>query len=135
MLRLLTIAVGFAATGCVSVEHRASDLQFDLLESQPSDIDTVRVCVEGVGVINFTPRERGSYAFTGIPAGAPIDLEVSLLDSEGFVMATAFGAGINGYDSGELTVCDEGECSPCQVQEELMESPEESWLLSVRFLG
>jgi hypothetical protein len=135
LIRLLAIAVGLSSMGCVSVEHRASDLQFDLVDSQPSDIETVRVCVEGVGVMNFTARERGSYAFTGIPVDAAVDVVISVVDLDGNVVATAAGEDINGYDLGELSICDEGECTPCEIVEELIEVLDESWLLSIRFLG
>jgi hypothetical protein len=135
LIRLLAIAAGFAAVGCVSVDHRASELQFDLLASQPTDADTVRVCVEGVGTMNFTARERGSYVFTGIPAGATVDVAISVVNSEGDVVATAVGEEISGYDSGELSDCYEGECTPCEIMDPLIDIPDESWVLSLRFLG
>jgi len=132
---LLAIAAALTAFGCVSVEHRSSDLQLDLLAPQPIETDTVRVCVEGVGVMNFTARERGSYAFTGIPAEVSVDVAVSVVDIDGFVIGTAAVDEISGYDSGGLEICEEGECTPCEITLGLDEVPSESSLLSIRFLG
>ena len=120
---------------CTPLETRPADLQVDFFEDQPEETAEVRICVDGVGEWTEAARLRGSYAFTGIPSGDPVDVGVDLLDEEGALLAVGRLEGVDGYVEGELEDCQLSEegCTPCAALEN--RTQEDAWVLAIRFTG
>lgn len=141
----LAVAALLLCGGCVAdPAYRPADLQLDLPGLVPTSAALARTCVEGVGERQAGARLEGRLVFTGIPAGAPIDVVIDLFDEAGTLLAQGRGQGVDGYAQGERVDCvlglDSGDlpvetCEPCAAEGKFAEPDEPSWVLAVRFTG
>lgn len=125
------------AMGCVEVRYQRADLQLDVLGAVPEGAASVRVCVRGVGQRVVGAREDGRLSFLGIPAGAPVDVTVDVLDSDGALLGQALAPLLSRYAAAPLELCaDTGSpgCAPCEGLGQLAAPGEPAWVLGVRFV-
>ena len=131
------MAAGFQAVaaglllGCAANPQREADLQLEL-GTQPEGAAQVRICVEGVGERTLGARGTGLYALPGLPAGAPVDVKVDVLDAEQGLLAQGIAVELDGWAQGALVDCTIEACTPCAA-EGGFSIGEEDWLLVVRF--
>ena len=131
------MAAGFKAVvaglvlGCASNPQREADLQLEL-GPQPVGAAQVRICVEGVGERTMGARGTGLYALPGLPADAPVDVQVDVLDAEEELLVQGGAMELDGWAQGALVDCTIEACTPCAA-EGGFSTGEEDWLLVVRF--
>jgi hypothetical protein len=131
------MAAGFRAIaagvllGCAANPQRVADLQLEL-GPQPEGAAQVRICVAGVGERTVGARLTGLYALPGLPADAPLDVWVDVLDPEEELLVQGSTRELDGWAQGVLADCTITVCTPCAA-EGGFSIGEEDWLLVVRF--
>lgn len=125
-----------ALWGCHAERYQRVELQLDIRDPVPEGATTVRVCVAGVGQRSVGARQDGRLSFVAIPAGAPVDVRVDVLDAEGALLGQAWAPALDGYAAVDLDNCaDSGsaECVLCRADGQLAAPGEAAWTLGVRF--
>jgi hypothetical protein len=130
------------SSACAVEEWRNADLQLDVRGAAVHDEDLVRICVEGVGILEQAAG-AGRLGFTGIPQGEDVAITVDLVaqvDTAGVgTWGYRVGPALLGADPAYLEVdaapCAEGEdCALCATAGERAPEGQPDWLLAVRFL-
>lgn len=127
----MSLAV-LALAGCATEAYDAADLQVDVAAPLPAAAETLRLCVRGAGLLE-TGAGNGRAAFTGLPAGEPTELSLTVLDEAGGVLG---GAGPVTVDTGSpytSTPWRAGAEDPCDAEGDRVAAGEPDWLLAVRF--
>ncbi len=133
---LLALLGSMALTGCATEEWRSADLQLDVTGTDWDTEERVRLCVEGVGILEEA-LAAGRVGFTGLPEDAEIILTVDILED-----SDADGAGVRRGRVGPISFAEsdwqtvewedcEGDCPGCTASGDRAAS--DGRLLAVRF--
>jgi hypothetical protein len=87
-MRRACAALPLALTACGTVAYAPADLQLDVAAPVPDAAETLRVCVTGRGV-HSQGIGNGRAVVTGLPAGAPAEVRLEILDDAGVRIAEA----------------------------------------------
>jgi hypothetical protein len=134
--RVGIIFLAVLLSGCAIEEWRNADLQLDVSGTDWDTEERVRLCVDGVGILEEA-LASGRVGFTGLPEGIEITLTVDILeesDDEGVGVRRGRAGPVSFADgdwqSVEWAEC-EDDCTACTASGERAESG--GRLLAVRF--
>lgn len=126
---------------CTTEEWRNADLQIDVRGASIHDEDLVRICVEGVGILEQAAG-AGRLGFTGIPQGDDPVVTIDVIDE-----VDTGGVGTWGVRAGPTTIgpdaalvavdvadCADDTCALCMTAGQKAREGDPDWLLAVRFV-
>lgn len=130
MARLLPLCL-LVACGDTQ-EYTAGDWQVDIVSAVPADAETVRVCIEGVGV-NTVGAGNGRVAVRGLPPEDTL-VRIELYDIHGEGLLSTDWLEI-GDDAPEVSASPVAPASsPCAASGDFVEAGTEDRLLVARFV-
>jgi hypothetical protein len=125
---------------CSTEEWRNADLQLDVRGAEIHDEDLVRICVEGVGILEQAAG-AGRLGFTGIPQGDDLVVTIDVIDqidSGGVGTWRARAGPVSIGPDAVLVEADvaecEDDCGLCMTAGEKAREGDPDWLLAVQFV-
>lgn len=130
--------VAFGLGGCASEAYDRADLQLDVDAPLPVASATLHLCASasdgsaGFGELDLGAG-NGRAAFTGLLAGAELQVTVQALDADGLVLGSA--RGLLGGDDVRYVLApwSETDTTLCRDRGQRAPADAETWLLGVRF--
>lgn len=129
---------------CGETTYRPVDRQLDLDARVPDQAEQLRICVQGAGAMSFGARYDGHFAMTGLPAGLPEPILVTVDAMADEQLVGQWEGELTGaYNSGSAALCtlesaqETGAlaCEPCRADGQMATEEEASWVLGLRFSG
>lgn len=117
--------------GCGAVDHLAADLQLDVAAPLPPDAEILRVCVAGAGV-HAQGAGNGRAIVTGLADGAPVDVSVSVMDTDGTPRGTSAPVRLDVATPWAEVAWDD-DAPPCTAVGRRAPEGSATWSLAVRF--
>ncbi|MEN9785262.1 MAG: hypothetical protein RLZZ299_526 [Pseudomonadota bacterium] len=123
------LVAGLAA--CGAVDHVPAALQLDVDAPVPADAEILRVCVAGAGV-HAQGAGNGRAIVTGLPDGAPVDVAVSVMRTDGTPLGTSVAVRLDTETPWAETPWD-ADAAPCTAVGRRAPEGTPTWSLAVRF--
>ncbi len=123
------LVAGLAA--CGAVEYAPAALQLDVAAPLPAGAEILRVCVAGAGV-HAQGAGNGRAIVTGLSDGAPVDVSVSVMRTDGTPLGTSRPVRLD-TETPWAEVDWDDDAAPCTAIGRRAPEGTPTWSLAVRF--